>query len=55
VPNTLVYISKTIFNQISIPLKFSISTREFERAFGKSNQKIKLVLILLYYTDEHLE
>jgi len=55
VQSTLVFISKTIFNQISIPLNFSISTREFERAFGKSNQKIKLVLILLYYTDEHLE
>jgi len=37
VPNTLFFISKRIFHQISIPLKFSISTREFERAFGKSN------------------
>jgi len=37
VPNTLFFTSKRIFFPISIPLIFSISTREFERAFGKSN------------------
>jgi len=33
----LFIISKGIFDQISIPLKFIISTPEFESAFGKAN------------------